>query len=205
MIVMGMTSHTTTTSTTTRKPIDDIDLPELPDFLKPKPSTARPLIPIQDIDLPDGASVIQPDESEIEEPKEEEEFFGCLGRLYACEEAGKVKCPNTERCIPLQPVVSEVEEEETREQEESTGLLSEGEEICSEAFDSQGSGSLLVIHPTDCTKFYNCQPLTNGRYIAHEQSCPPTTGFDATLQICNFIGKLPRCSSWRSSRKKKLF
>ena len=54
------------------RPIDDIDLPELPDFLKPKPSTARPLIPIQDIDLPDGASVIQPDESEIEEPKEEE-------------------------------------------------------------------------------------------------------------------------------------
>ena len=50
------------------------------------------------------------------------EFFGCLGRLYACEEAGKVKCPNTERCIPLQPVVSEVEEEETREQEESTGI-----------------------------------------------------------------------------------
>ena len=45
------------------------------------------------------------------------EFFGCLGRLYACEEAGKVKCPNTERCIPLQPVVSEVEEEETREQQ----------------------------------------------------------------------------------------
>ena len=41
------------------------------------------------------------------------EFFGCLGRLYACEEAGKVKCPNTERCIPLQPVVSEVEEETT--------------------------------------------------------------------------------------------
>lgn len=56
------------------RPIDDIDLPEdLPDFLKPKPSTPRPLIPIQDIDLPDGASVIQPDESEIEEePKEEE-------------------------------------------------------------------------------------------------------------------------------------
>ena len=78
-------------------------------------------------------------------------------------------------------------------------LLSEGEKICSEAFDSQGSGSLLVPHPTDCTKFYNCQPLTTGRYIAHEQSCPPTTGFDATLQICNFIGKLPRC------RKKKLF
>ena len=41
------------------------------------------------------------------------EFFGCLGRLYACEEAGKVNCPNTERCIPLQPVVAEVEEEST--------------------------------------------------------------------------------------------
>ena len=45
------------------RPISDIDLPELPDFLKPKPSTPRPQKPIQDIDLPEGASVIQPDES----------------------------------------------------------------------------------------------------------------------------------------------
>ena len=78
--------------------------------------------------------------------------------------------------------------------------LSEGQKICLEASgDSGSSSSLLVPHPTDCTKFYNCQPLTNGRYIAHEQSCPPTTGFDATLQICNFIDKLPRCRA----RKKK--
>ena len=56
------------------RPIDDIDLPEeLPDFLKPKPSTPRPARPIQDIDLPDGASIIQPDESEIEPEKQEEE------------------------------------------------------------------------------------------------------------------------------------
>ena len=52
------------------RPISDIDLPELPDFLRPDPSTPRPIRPIQDIDLPDGASVIQPDEdSEIIENK----------------------------------------------------------------------------------------------------------------------------------------
>ena len=52
------------------RPISDIDLPELPDFLRPDPSTPRPIRPIQDIDLPDGASVIQPDEeAEIIENK----------------------------------------------------------------------------------------------------------------------------------------
>lgn len=56
------------------RPISDIDLPEeLPDFLKPKPSTARPIRPIQDIDLPDGTGVIQPDESAIDESSKEEE------------------------------------------------------------------------------------------------------------------------------------
>ena len=45
-------------------------MPELPDFLRPDPSTPRPIRPIQDIDLPDGASVIQPDEeAEIIENK----------------------------------------------------------------------------------------------------------------------------------------
>ena len=37
------------------------------------------------------------------------EFFGCLGRLYACEESGRTKCPDTERCLSIEPVVSEVE------------------------------------------------------------------------------------------------
>ena len=29
--------------------------------------------------------------------------------------------------------------------------------------------------------------------LAHEQTCPSTTGFDTALKICNFIEKLPRC------------
>merc|ERR1719394_249086 len=104
---ISITSSTTTT-TTTRRPISDIDLPELPDFLKPKPSTPRPIRPIQDIDLPDGASVIQPDEdAEIIENKplkEEEEHLACLERLYKCQEANKASCSNTQRCLPIEPV-----------------------------------------------------------------------------------------------------
>ena len=66
------------------RPISDIDLPELPDFLRPDPSTPRPIRPIQDIDLPDGASVIQPDEeAEIIEnkPFKEEEGKKFLRRI----------------------------------------------------------------------------------------------------------------------------
>ena len=40
------------------------------------------------------------------------EYFGCLGRLYACQEVGKSFCPNTERCLALEAVVSEEEGEE---------------------------------------------------------------------------------------------
>ena len=59
------------------RPISDIDLPDLPDFLKPKPSTPRPLRPIQDIDLPDGIEIIQPDiEENPEEITEENEDQG---------------------------------------------------------------------------------------------------------------------------------
>ena len=52
------------------RPINDIDLPELPDFLKPESTSKRPLRPIQDIDLPDGTGVIQPDEDELAEEEE---------------------------------------------------------------------------------------------------------------------------------------
>ena len=61
MVAMGMspnaTTTTTTTTTTTRRPISDIDL-GIPDFLRPQPTTKRPLRPINDIDLPqDQASL----------------------------------------------------------------------------------------------------------------------------------------------------
>ena len=46
------------------RPISDIDLPDLPDFLRPESTSKRPLRPIQDIDLPDGTGVIQPEEEE---------------------------------------------------------------------------------------------------------------------------------------------
>jgi len=195
MIVMGMPPEVTTT--TTRRPISDIDLPELPDFLKPKPSTPRPQRPIQDIDLPDGASIIQPDESveiiEQKPSKEEEEHLACLGRLYKCQEANKASCPNTQRCLPIEPVVAEVIEDDSPREPI-------GKSLCSEA--SSGgeipqTGSILVPHPTDCSKFFSCQPIKNSNgsfsWIAHEQSCPATTGFDTNLQICNFIENLPRC------------
>lgn len=52
------------------RPINDIDLPELPDFLRPESTSKRPLRPIQDIDLPDGTGVIQPDEEELAEEEE---------------------------------------------------------------------------------------------------------------------------------------
>ena len=53
----------------------------------------------------------------------------------------------------------------------------------------------LVPHPEDCTKFYSCQNLGwKGGYIAHLMDCPPTTGFDTKLRICNYIRALPRCN-----------
>ena len=53
----------------------------------------------------------------------------------------------------------------------------------------------LVPHPDDCTKFYSCQNLGwRGGYIAHLMDCPPTTGFDTKLRICNYIRALPRCN-----------
>ena len=69
MLAMGMPppTSTSTTTTTTRRPISDIDLPELPDFLRPDPTTKRPLRPIQDIDLPEGTGVIQPIEEDIQD------------------------------------------------------------------------------------------------------------------------------------------
>ena len=77
----------------------------------------------------------------------------------------------------------------------------DGKSLCSEATSGdelpQTDSSILVPHPTDCSKFYNCQPIksSNGslEWIAHEQNCPATTGFDTNLQICNFIDNLPRC------------
>ena len=57
----------------------------------------------------------------------------------------------------------------------------------------------LVPHPDDCTKFYSCQNLGwRGGYIAHLMDCPPTTGFDTNLRICNYIRALPRCNKRKS-------
>ena len=57
----------------------------------------------------------------------------------------------------------------------------------------------LVPHPEDCTKFYSCQNLGwKGGYIAHLMDCPPTTGFDTKLRICNYIRALPRCNKGKN-------
>ena len=87
----------------------------------------------------------------------------------------------------------------------------------------------LVPHPEDCTKFYSCQNLGNfffifknknisqkclffriflflgwrGGYIAHLMDCPPTTGFDTKLRICNYIRALPRCNKGMQKKWKK--
>ena len=151
------------------------------------------------------------------------EYLGCLGRLYACQESGNTQCPNTERCLPLEPVVSQ--EEPPREPNSASTLTSnffitktkelllcsvsilpsflsgstfDGKQLCKEAYMSSSDlqRSLLVPHPTNCSKFFNCQPITFNDsldWIAHEQHCPPSTGFDSALQICNFIENLPRC------------
>lgn len=70
----------------------------------------------------------------------------------------------------------------------------DGRALCQQAASGNDqNGSLLVPHPTDCSKFFNCQSLGNNQWKAHVQICPPSTGFDAALQICNFIDNLPRC------------
>ena len=57
----------------------------------------------------------------------------------------------------------------------------------------------LVPHPYDCSKFYMCQYLGNSEapgptWKAHLMECPPKTGFEKKLMICNWLTKLPRCS-----------
>ena len=65
--------------------------------------------------------------------------------------------------------------------------------ICKDVDDNPQA--YLVPHPEDCTKFYSCQNLGwRGGYIAHLMDCPPTTGFDTKLRICNYIRALPRCN-----------
>merc|ERR1712223_716287 len=93
------------------------------------------------------------------------------------------------------------------------------EKVCEQRFDNCMSGQsfdyqickhvddnpqeYLVPHPEDCTKFYSCQNLGwRGGYIAHLMDCPPTTGFDTKLRICNYIRALPRCNK---EQERKLF
>jgi len=93
------------------------------------------------------------------------------------------------------------------------------ESVCKQRFDDCISGNsfdykickgvdddpqaYLVPHPEDCTKFYSCQNLGwRGGYIAHLMDCPPTTGFDTKLRICNYIRALPRCNK---EQERKLF
>jgi len=93
------------------------------------------------------------------------------------------------------------------------------ESVCKKRFDDCMSGNsfdyqickgvdddpqaYLVAHPSDCTKFYSCQNLGwRGGYIAHLMDCPPTTGFDTKLRICNYIRALPRCNK---EQERKLF
>jgi hypothetical protein len=67
------------TLTPDSRPIQDIDLPELPDFLKPEASsTSRPLNPIQDIDLPEGFEVVMEGDHQLtqEEISKQEETSG---------------------------------------------------------------------------------------------------------------------------------
>ena len=71
--------------------------------------------------------------------------------------------------------------------------------ICAEV--AENPQNYLVPHPADCTKFYSCQSLGRGRgWIAHLMDCPPTTGFDTRLRICNFIRALPRCRRGRKTK-----
>ena len=41
------------------------------------------------------------------------EHLACLGRLYKCQERNKATCPNTQRCLQVEPVVAEIEEEDS--------------------------------------------------------------------------------------------
>jgi hypothetical protein len=69
------------------RPIVDIDLPELPDFLRPDPSTTgRPLTPIQDIDLPDGFEVVMEGNHELTEQEisKQEETSGNTFKYKVC-------------------------------------------------------------------------------------------------------------------------
>ena len=69
---------------------------------------------------------------------------------------------------------------------------------------AENPANYLVPHPGDCTKFYSCQSLGVGRgWIANLMDCPPTTGFDTQLRICNFIRSLPRCNDGQNRQGRR--
>lgn len=104
MIAMGMPPGTTTTTTTTEPP-------DLPDFLKPTPTTKRPLRPISDIDLPDQVQVIEQGETTAPPVVEEEDDnFDCIIELLKCQEQGRAQCYPYQRCIMVAAVTAETEE-----------------------------------------------------------------------------------------------
>ncbi len=76
--------------------------------------------------------------------------------------------------------------------------------LCSRLFDLSKSfnylfykkcfkaGGHFFLFMDSVFRFYSCQKKGWGGWIAHPMDCPPTTGFDTNLMICNYISVLPR-------------
>lgn len=51
-----------------------------------------------------------------------------------------------------------------------------------------------IAHPTDCTKFIECEPMGDGSFHGVEKQCPGGTGWNAGIPACDYLANLPGCS-----------
>lgn len=73
------------------------------------------------------------------------------------------------------------------------------------AFEESGPGyeacmdssrtSELVADPTDCHFFYSCVDDGQGGFLAYRMSCPELTGFDVSLQRCEWESTVESCNA----------
>ena len=52
----------------------------------------------------------------------------------------------------------------------------------------------LVADPTDCHFFYSCVDSGEGYFIAYRMACPEYTGFEESLQRCEWESTVEACN-----------
>jgi len=66
-------------------------------------------------------------------------------------------------------------------------------EICASV--EENPTRYILPHPTDCSKYYQCEKLAYGQgWKAHPMDCSNGLAFDEVIMACNHIQAVPRCS-----------